>query len=230
MAKVMQLDAGLLDEEYQRMILNQLENVLWGKPELRKWLEIALTAGDHLMTLWRGEQTPGLSTFRMKYTIGTGWKRLFKLSTHLTLLLLPKILSGIDRFAVFSRIWTVLSVLNFAVFLRTGVYPSLADRVSGLPITQVTPGSGHIIDFAYTNRFVLVSIVYSFLRAVTPHLHLEALFGFLSSESLSSAPTARRCCICAADHVVSPSRYPCGHLACYYCRATRTTGCPVCAS
>lgn len=229
MAKVTQLDAGLLDEEYQRMLLGQVERLVWGKPEVRKWLETALLAGYELATLWRGLQTPGLETYKLQYGLGTGWERVGRLLIHLVAVLVPKITVGIEQFAWIQRLWMAFSVINFAVFLRFGRYPTLADRLSGLQITPAPSNTGRLIDFAYTNRFVLVSTLFSFLRALTPHLQLSALFSFLSSESLSTGPAARRCCLCASDHVVCPTRYPCGHQACYYCKATRPAGCPACS-
>ena len=210
------------------MILAPVERLVWGKPQLRKWLEVALVTGYELATLWRGEQTPGLETYKLQYVMGVGWKRIGKLVIHLAVVLLPKIVAGIERFAWVERLLNVLSVLNFAIFLRSGAYPTLADRLSGLPILPTPSNTGRFVDFSYTNRFILVSTLFSFLRALTPHLHLSALFSFLSSESMSAGPAARRCCVCARDHVVCPTRYPCGHQACYYCKATRPAGCPVC--
>ncbi|GAB4816936.1 hypothetical protein N2152v2_003982 [Parachlorella kessleri] len=138
------------------------------------------------------------------------------------------------------------ALVNLLVFLRTGKYRSLLERLLSARLVYARPSAARAISFEYLNRqlvwhelselllFVLplvdVGAIKRALRARLPRL--PALAGGAAGAALGAAQQGASaggkgaassqhdtpCGICNTPHILSPwAARPCGHLFCYYC-------------
>jgi hypothetical protein len=130
----------------------------------------------------------------------------------------------------------VLEVLHFCLFLLTGQYRSLADRLLGMRLVHGRQRMARNVSLYYMNQSIFWQVVLGFASVVLPLLRLGRVWNLITSFRAPWAGSghalggdARRgsvdhCAFCgtAASAIVMPRTLrPCQHVACYVCYASR---------
>lgn len=112
----------------------------------------------------------------------------------------------------------ILSLVNFAVFLIQGCYPSLKERVLGLRIVPTRPQSIRDVSHNYMTREILWHGFSEFLFFVLPHFNLVSIWNRMKRLCRVTPPDHSLCAFCEAPPTM-PHLSNCGHTYCYYCLA-----------
>lgn len=242
---------GLL-AEYEPELNAILEFLVWrfsiwldrptpgnGLMNLRYRDERAFKALSRARLVRTGLEGPGLTT-RQKLlmcllTIGGryAWARLSTLSAF-------RRWGDRERGSLSWRAWGLLqrvesavrisSFVNLLIFLRTGRYQSLVERLLGARLVYERATMSRAVSFEYMNRQLVWTEFSELLLLVLPLLNLDSFkrtflspFAGGGGSSAAGVYADDTCPVCGAHPIVVPYvASPCGHLYCYYCVRTRT--------
>ncbi|KAH7299866.1 hypothetical protein KP509_24G034300 [Ceratopteris richardii] len=172
-----------------------------------------------------GLEAPPLSTFQkigfLLLTVGVPycWARLQTIG-HLAQGSLAKFL----RFS--DKLYKISSLANLMLFLNTGRYLTLVDRLLRARLVYQKPNRVQVVSSEFFNRQLVWQELSELLLFVLPHLKrvqtwLQLKWGYASTIHEKEGA----CALCGADPITIPYvASPCGHVYCYYCL---TTGCQV---
>ncbi|KAL3690859.1 hypothetical protein R1sor_004510 [Riccia sorocarpa] len=183
-----------------------------------------------------GLEGPGLSRFqKLSYCVAMvggryGWNRLQNLSAF-------QRWGDSDRSSWSRRAWGLLqrfesiykaaSFVNLVVFLHTGRYRSIIERVLKARLVYERPSMNRAVSFEYMNRQLVWHELSELLLLVIPLLNMisfKKVLSFSFSGEQSSVANNREdaCPICERTSITVPYRtIPCGHVYCYFCLRTR---------
>ena len=152
---------------------------------------------------------------------------------------------------------TLLSTINFVVFLWDGRYVTAVDRLLGLRLVQGSQRMSRTVNVEFMNQQIFWSALFSFMSFVLPLLNLGKWWSAAwrqgadrrrhSGEGDDDLPLRdppafvqrqlaahTACPLCSVSPMAQPRpASPCGHVCCYYCIAERTVNggrfaCPRC--
>ncbi|KAL0090999.1 Pex12 amino terminal region-domain-containing protein [Phycomyces blakesleeanus] len=148
-----------------------------------------------------------------------------------------------------EKYWKALSLVNFLVFLYSGKYRTLLDRILGMRLVYSKKSMNRQVSFEFLNRQMVWHAFTEFLLFLVPLINIEKLklrvtrMLFPKSYMVSSKGYDRlpvnQCAIChdnssadthtgaigqAQDYTVhNPYKTNCGHTYCYYCIQTKVS-------
>ncbi|XP_060755740.1 peroxisome biogenesis factor 2 [Neoarius graeffei] len=269
--RISQLDAFELDDALEQLVWSQFSRcfqhfkpgLLTGvEPELKALLQLLVwrftvysrsaTVGQTLLniryhnTLIAGQKYRSLSRRQKLWfallTVGEKW---LKERSH-SLFLSHGAHSGLQRarqaLAVVSSAVKVASLINFMLFLQSGTFPTLTERMLGVRPVFVQDQSAREINFHYVNRELLWHGFAEFLIFLLPLINVwklktsvSALFSVSDHSNQKSESVQRRECGICAEWPIMPHSIGCSHVFCYYCVKSHTAAnvfftCPKCGA
>ena len=255
--RVSQLDASELDEELSELLQDQFVNLFKllpsvhqfrVKPELRALVRFLIwqysiqthgqSFGQRMMDLTYSIGADQLTPIRFNqkavlflFMVGAEWLQ-ERLDTICKLLLLPVRPSVLQK----TLNWIVMSVKilslgNFVMFLLSGQFPTLRERVLGLRMVPEHPQTLRQMSYEYMNREILWHGFSEFLFFVLPHFNLFAIRNWLrryvsfgregnvppSGGVVALTATDFAACAFCESLPTMPYVADCGHVYCYYC-------------
>ena len=136
----------------------------------------------------------------------------------------------------------LLSLLNFLVFIKNGVYSTLLDRIFQWEYFFKSDPSPRYIDYDYMKQEMRRQIITETIIAILPFINFAKLFDVIQTQyykvggktyqSEVNLHESFTCSICR-EKVINPYTSHCKHIFCYYCvkgnmdNITDFT-CPVC--
>ncbi|XP_072545896.1 peroxisome biogenesis factor 2 [Salminus brasiliensis] len=271
--RISQLDAFELDGALEQLVWSQFARCFQhfkpglltpAEPELKALLQLLLwrftvysdsaTVGQALLNVrYRNALIPGQRYRPMSrqqklwfalLTVGGKWLRE---RSHSLFLLGRPVDVGIQKvrgtLALVSGLAKAASLFNFLLFLQSGTFPILTERLLGVQPVFSRPQGPRDINFQYVNRELLWHGFAEFLIFVLPLVNtwklksgLSALFS-PSDETKGgvNAETAGQteCAICG-EWPTMPHSIGCSHVFCYYCVKSHTMAdifftCPKCS-
>ena len=116
------------------------------------------------------------------------------------------------------------------MFLITGRYRTLMERLGKVLLVATDPNKKLSIDYTYTQRIIFFSIVTDTMKAVLPYLKIDTLMKFLNDEINLNISDNDFCIVCKEEDIVTPIKFQnCQHLACYVCfKGLKDQKCPSC--
>ena len=256
--RVSQLDASELDEELSEILQDQFVGLFklfpsvqqfWLKPELKALVRFLIwkysiqahgqSFGQRMMGLTYSLGADRLSpiSFNQKAAlflcmVGAEWLQ-ERLETVCKLLRLPVSPSVLQR--ALNWILTsvkILSLGNFVIFLLSGWFPTLKERVLGLRMVPEHPQTLRQMSYEYMNREILWHGFSEFLFFVLPHFNLFVMKNWLrryitfgrernvssmaGGQMTSKSADFTACAFCESLPTM-PHTADCGHVYCYYC-------------
>lgn len=130
--------------------------------------------------------------------------------------------------------WRLGSVLNTAVFLYTGRYRSLLERIGRISMGLLRPRAVRHVSFEFMNQQLIWQGFAEFFFFLLPLFNLNKvqawgrrLTNWLTGKQAAAA-AEKGCPVCSADPISTPHEsLPCRHVFCYYClRASRLAEAP----
>ena len=130
-----------------------------------------------------------------------------------------------DYFKYIASVVQLIKLANFLLFLVSGCYPSLTDRILSLHIKPTRPQFLRSVSSTYMNREILWHGFSEFLFFVLPHINFFAIRNWIQQvlykwrryvPTMSIKNNDMQCSWCGHD-LVMPQEANCGHLYCYYC-------------
>lgn len=243
--RVSQLDATELDDDLLSVLQEQLlavfkvlpsTRLLYFKPELRAALKAMLwwysvrttgqTYGQEMLDIQFSTEALRITRLSVQHKltllilgVGVEWikERFHVLGSLVSPSLAPRQLETLLSYL--SAAASILSLLNFTVFLLRGSYPTLKERLAGLLIAPSTPQTLRTFSYDYMNREILWHGFSEFIFFVLPHFNVFAIRNWLRRVALSpySSPTDHSVCVFCEKPPTRPSVTQCGHVYCYYC-------------
>eukprot|EP00092_Neocalanus_flemingeri_P002782 GFUD01002979.1.p1 GENE.GFUD01002979.1~~GFUD01002979.1.p1 ORF type:complete len:274 (-),score=48.42 GFUD01002979.1:218-1039(-) len=239
--RINQLDAATLDSELIATFNKQISNAF--KYFIRNPLD---TIGPELeavlrtiiwkFTIWDKQRSIGQELLGIKYKNNKNSQLYGLAGAGILLHYLKQRQSFFLKFVPLSEQTKNLALhyANIAVgtcrlvtsllFLRQGVYPSLATLVLDLtPVSTIEESRS--IGYSYMSRELLWSTFTELLIFLVPLLNSSKIKSQLSrrfSSSLCKPAThlsLSQCSLCSRPPIL-PCRGPCGHVYCYYCMAS----------
>ncbi|CAA7402763.1 unnamed protein product [Spirodela intermedia] len=180
------------------------------------WYCLATVGGQYI---WARLQS--FSAFRR-------WGDLDQRSSARRVWVLTQRLEGFYRAAAFS---------NLLVFLFTGRYRSIIERVLRARLVYGSPHMNRAVSFEYMNRQLVWNEFSEMLLLLLPLLNSSSIRKFLlpfsKDKSSSSSDDDLACPICQLNPTIPFLALPCQHRFCYYCLRTRCAAssvfrCPRC--
>lgn len=243
--RVNQLDALSLDDEITRIFaewMSALVALVDGRLRL-EWQEgigvAAKVVGRYLPLLADGGSF-GMAIQGMGYKASTALKAVYILLD----LVLP--LVSDQRWGRLKAVGDLARLLNFAVFIASGSYPTLLHRVLGLRmVPAAAEPAGGAVDFDYMNRQLLWQALTEFSLTVVPlvrsgvapggplHRAAQLAYSYIQPRRLAKRH-ASGCGVCGHQRPAMPvTMSKCSHMFCYYCIATWRlanphSSCPLC--
>ncbi|XP_066541420.1 peroxisome biogenesis factor 2 [Hoplias malabaricus] len=272
--RISQLDAFELDGALEQLIWSQFSQCFRHfkpglltpvEPELKALLQLLLwrftvysnsaTVGQSLLNVrYRNALIPGQRFRPMSrqqklwfalLTVGSKW--LSERSFTLFFLGRP-VDAGVQRargtLALISSLAKAASLLNFLLFLQSGTFPTLTERLLGVQPVFKAPQGPRDINFQYMNRELLWHGFAEFLIFLLPLVNTWRLKASISSlfsltdrtKDGSDAELSRHmeCAICGEWPTI-PHSIGCTHVFCYYCIKSHTMAdifftCPKCSA
>jgi len=251
--RINQLDAATLDTEiistfsqkisdaFKFFLRNPLDTV---GPELDALLRIIIwkfTIFDKHRTI--GQELLGIkfnlkSRFQLLGLAGSDiiFNYLKQRQSELTKILSPFSETTNNKLLHYLSILTnLLRLSNSLLFLRLGIYPSLATCLLDLrPISTVEESRS--VGYSYMSRELLWSTFTELLIFLVPLLNSSKLKSRITQKmsSLLGKPSIQssiaKCSACTRSPIL-PCKGRCGHILCYYCMATHIQSslrCPSC--
>lgn len=127
-------------------------------------------------------------------------------------------------------IYKAASFVNLLVFLYTGRYRTLIERVLQARLVYGSPHMNRAVSFEYMNRQLVWNEFSEMLLLLLPLLNSSSvkslLHPFSKDKSSSSGQDETVCPICLASPTVPFLALPCQHSYCYYCLRTRCSAVP----
>ncbi|XP_062087523.1 peroxisome biogenesis protein 2 [Humulus lupulus] len=119
---------------------------------------------------------------------------------------------------------------NLLIFLYTGKYRNLIERVLRARLVYGSPNMNRAVSFEYMNRQLVWNEFSEMLLLLLPLLNSSSVKSFLhpfsKDKSSSSAEDDSTCPICQANPTTPFIALPCEHRYCYYCLRTRCAAVP----
>lgn len=127
-------------------------------------------------------------------------------------------LSSLQRVLDYSTAAVKTSLLfNFVLFLISGRYPTLKERLLGLRMVPTSPHFIQQVSHSYLTREILWHGFSEFVFFILPHFNLFSLWNWVRRVSyLKTALDNRLCAFCEGLPTL-PHLSSCGHMYCYYC-------------
>ncbi|MCJ8745867.1 hypothetical protein PDJAM_G00135320 [Pangasius djambal] len=267
--RISQLDAFELDDALEQLVWSQFARCFQHfkpglltrvEPELKALLQLLVwrftvysssaTVGQTLLniryhnTLIAGQKYRSLSRRQKLWfallTVGEKW---LKERSH-SLFLSNGAHSGLQKarqaLALVSSAVKVASLLNFMLFLQSGTFPTLTERMLGVRPVFVRDQRAREINFHYMNRELLWHGFAEFLIFLLPLINVwklktrvSALFSISDRSSQKSESAGRSECGICAEWPIMPHSIGCSHVFCYYCVKSHTAAdvfftCPQC--
>ncbi|KAK9102752.1 hypothetical protein Sjap_020006 [Stephania japonica] len=116
------------------------------------------------------------------------------------------------------------SFSNLLIFLYTGRYRNLIERVLRARLVYGSPNMNRAVSFEYMNRQLVWNEFSEMLLLLLPLLKSSSVRKFLlpfSKDKSNSAVEENACPICLANPTTPFFALPCRHRYCYYCLRTR---------
>ncbi|KAJ6851857.1 peroxisome biogenesis protein 2 isoform X1 [Iris pallida] len=140
-----------------------------------------------------------------------------------------------DRRSLARRIWAAMqriegfykaaSFSNLLIFLYTGRYRSIIERVLKARLVYGSPNMNRAVSFEYMNRQLVWNEFSEMLLLLLPLLNSSSIRKFLlpfsNDKSNGSSSDETLCPICHANPTIPFVALPCQHRYCYYCLRTR---------
>lgn len=127
-------------------------------------------------------------------------------------------------------IYKAASFANLLVFLYTGRYRTLIERVIRARLVYGSPHMNRAVSFEYMNRQLVWNEFSEMLLLLLPLLNSSSMKSLLrpfsKDKSSSAEGDANVCPICLASPTVPFLALPCQHSYCYYCLRTRCSAAP----
>lgn len=269
--RISQLDAFELDDALEQLVWSQFSRcfqhfkpgLLTGvEPELKALLQLLVwrftmysrsaTVGQTLLniryhnTLVAGQKYRSLSRRQKLWfallTVGEKWLK----ERSLSLLLSHGAHSGFQKarqaLALVSSAVKVASLLNFMLFLQSGTFPTLTERMLGVRPVFVRDQGAREINFHYMNRELLWHGFAEFLIFLLPLINVwklktrvSALLSISDHSDQKSESVRRSECGICAEWPIMPHSIGCSHVFCYYCVKSHTAAnvfftCPKCGA
>eukprot|EP00262_Sarcandra_glabra_P004994 TRINITY_DN16231_c1_g2_i1.p1 TRINITY_DN16231_c1_g2~~TRINITY_DN16231_c1_g2_i1.p1 ORF type:complete len:353 (+),score=36.77 TRINITY_DN16231_c1_g2_i1:69-1127(+) len=138
------------------------------------------------------------------------------------------------------RIWVLIqrvegfykaaSFSNLLIFLYTGRYQSLIERVLRARLVYGSPNMNRAVSFEYMNRQLVWNELSEMLLLLLPLLNSPSIKKFLlpfsKDKSSGSSGDETACPVCQAHPTIPFLALPCQHRYCYYCLRTRCAAAP----
>lgn len=120
-----------------------------------------------------------------------------------------------------EKLYKVANLANLLLFLNTGRYRTLVDRVLNARLVYQKPNTIPVATSELLNRQLVWGEFSELLLILLPLLkRVPAWLGF--KRASSKAVDGGACAVCAVNPIIIPyASEPCGHLYCYYCLSTR---------
>ncbi|XP_074557878.1 peroxisome biogenesis protein 2 isoform X2 [Curcuma longa] len=121
-------------------------------------------------------------------------------------------------------LYKVASFSNMLVFLYSGRYRSIIERVLRARLIYGSPNMNRAVSFEYMNRQLVLNEFSEMLLLLLPLLNslsARRLLPFSKDKSSSAASNETLCPICESDPAIPFVALPCQHRFCYYCLRTR---------
>ncbi|KAJ4718087.1 Peroxisome biogenesis protein 2 [Melia azedarach] len=256
-SRVNQFDAGRLDIEMSAMLKEQLVKVFslmkpgmlfQYEPELDAFLEFLIWR----FSIWVDKPTPGNALMNLRYRDERAMETRVKVRTGLEgpgLTMAQKLwYYGVtlsrghwlgEQWILIQRIESLYKAASFGnllIFLCTGRYRNLIERVLRARLVYGTPNMNRAVSFEYMNRQLVWNEFSEMLLLLLPLLNsstVKSIFSpFSKDKSSSSTEDDSTCPICQASPTTPFLALPCQHRYCYYCLRTRCASpsfrCPRC--
>ncbi|PNY15651.1 peroxisome biogenesis protein 2-like, partial [Trifolium pratense] len=127
-------------------------------------------------------------------------------------------------------IYRAASFGNLLIFLCTGRYRNLIERVLRARLVYGSPNMNRAVSFEYMNRQLVWNEFSEMLLLLLPLLNSSSvknlLRPFSKDKSSSSDEDTTACPICQATPIIPFVALPCQHRYCYYCLRTRCAAAP----
>lgn len=123
--------------------------------------------------------------------------------------------------------------VNLTLFLFSGVYRSLEDRILKIRLVHLNPIANRLLSLDYMHRFLLWNGLQELMLHVVPLFNLDRL-RVLALKKIGFKYTENGCGFCGKRLPLTlPVSADCGHVFCYYCAAlemqeTDAPKCPRC--
>mmetsp|Transcript_115229 Transcript_115229/g.366280 ORF Transcript_115229/g.366280 Transcript_115229/m.366280 type:complete len:309 (-) Transcript_115229:19-945(-) len=141
-----------------------------------------------------------------------------------------------------TRLPAVCSALNFLLFLRSGVFSTLGDRLLGIRLVHIDPSAHRQLPMQYMNRVMIWNGLSEFLMTVTPLINLGRLRQTITRRLFPKAMlrsmdegAVGTCGFCGVSPMTLPVVSDCGHHFCYFCLGSEqmkdphNVACPRCS-
>ncbi|XP_036414656.1 peroxisome biogenesis factor 2 [Colossoma macropomum] len=272
--RISQLDAFELDGALEHLIWSQFSRCFQhfkpglltpAEPELKALLQLLLwrftvysnsaTVGQALLNIrYRNALIPGQRYRPMSrqqklwfalLTVGGKWLRE---RSHSLLLLGRPADTGVRKargtLALIGGLAKAASLFNFLLFLQSGTFPALTERLLGVQPVFSRPQGPRDINFQYMNRELLWHGFAEFLIFLLPLVNtwklkanVSALFSLSDkTKGGTAAETSSQmeCAVCG-EWPTMPHSIGCSHVFCYYCVKSHTMAdifftCPKCSA
>lgn len=119
------------------------------------------------------------------------------------------------------------SFLNLLLFLYTGRYRSIVERILRARLVYERPNMNRAVSFEYMNRQLVWNEFSELLLLILPLLNTTSIkkilfFPFSKDHSPGSSAEDDACPVCGVNPITIPFiAIPCEHKYCYYCLCTR---------
>ncbi|KAF5741668.1 Peroxisome biogenesis protein 2 [Tripterygium wilfordii] len=127
-------------------------------------------------------------------------------------------------------LYKAASFCNLLIFLYTGRYRNLIERVLKARLVYGSPHMNRAVSFEYMNRQLVWNEFSEMLLLLLPLLNSSSvknlLHPFSKDKSSKSAEDDSACPICRVTPTIPFLALPCQHRYCYYCLRTRCAATP----
>jgi peroxin-2 len=238
-----QIDANLLDEDfhsYNWEIFSSLFRHYYShlihsfKHEFQLFLRL-LTSYNTLLST-NQSATIGQQLLQIKYSSIplTRWQKFLHLSSLIFSYIYEKFLVDYRRLLPFQFIYKLFLFINFLLFLHSGRYINLFERLTRLKTIHNHPPSLRILDYSYMKRELIWHTLNETLGTLIPFLtSLKArtfMRKYFSGIIIKQLKQTNICSVCEQT-IVMPheSIGDCKHYFCYVCAYSLIQqSCPIC--
>eukprot|EP00250_Pteridium_aquilinum_P006359 c16301_g1_i1 orf=514-1479(-) len=126
-----------------------------------------------------------------------------------------------------ENVYKAASFVNLLIFLRSGCYRSLIERLLSARLVYQSPNMNRAVSFEYMNRQLVWHEFSELLLLILPLLNITSIkkaltFPFSSEQTSKKKMKEDACPICEQSPItITYVAHPCQHQYCYYCLRTR---------
>lgn len=120
----------------------------------------------------------------------------------------------------FSSVIKVFNYVNFVVFMFTGRFTSLVERLLHMRLVYAQQNIPRFHSFEFLNRELVWQGFTEFMTFLMPLISFDKIRRFFNQKILRKSPRSlpeTTCAFCAASPMTLPHITNCGHTYCYYC-------------